>query len=179
MTVRRSPGRGVADEGATSRLPELGQAPELLGVHPWLNTAGGEPLTLDELRGRVVLVEFWTFACGNCQRTLPFLRRMDQRYQPGFTVVGVHTPEFEFERSAPNVERAVREHAIEYPFGLDNDYAAWNAYGNRYWPTLYLLDRTGEVRYKQIGEGNYERTESAIRALLDEGDEAGESGRSR
>src|SRR3954452_4496503 len=161
-------------DGPTSRLPELGQAPELLGVHGWLNTAGGEPLTLAGLRGRVVLVEFWTFACGNCQRTVPFLRRMHQRYQPGLTVVGVHTPEFEFERSAPNVERAVREQAIEYPVGLDNDYAAWTAYGNRYWPTLYLLDREGEVRYTQIGEGNYTRTESAIRALLDEGDEAGD-----
>jgi thiol-disulfide isomerase/thioredoxin len=150
------------------------RAPELLGVHPWLNTAGGEPLTLGALRGSVVLVEFWTFACGNCQRTLPFLRRMHQQYRPGFTVVGVHTPEFDFERSAPNVERAVREHAIEYPVGLDNNYAAWNAYGNRYWPTLYLLDRAGEVRYTHIGEGDYKRTESAIRTLLDEGDEAGE-----
>jgi thiol-disulfide isomerase/thioredoxin len=175
MTVRRSPDRGLAGEGATSRLPELGQAPELLGVHPWLNTAGGEPLTLEELRGRVVLVEFWTFACGNCEHTLPFLRRVHQRYQPDFTVVGVHTPEFEFERSATNVERAVRAHAIQYPVGLDDDYAAWNAYGNRYWPTLYLLDGAGEVRYTQIGEGNYERTESAIRALL----EGGEGGRSR
>jgi len=154
--------------GATSRLPALGQAPELLGVHPWLNTVGGEPLTLEDLRGRVVLVEFWTFACGNCQRTLPFLRRVHQRYQPGFTVVGVHTPEFQFERSAQNVERAVREQGLEYPVGLDNDYAAWNAYGNRYWPTLYLLDGAGEVRHTQIGEGGYERTESAIRALLEE-----------
>ena len=153
------------------------RAPELLGVHPWLNTAGGEPLTLDALRGRVVLVEFWTFACGNCQRTLPFLRRVHERYQPDFTVVGVHTPEFDFERSATNVERAVREHAIEYPVGLDNDYAAWDAYGNRYWPTLYLLDRTGEVRYTHIGEGDYERTESAIRALLDEADASRSAGR--
>ena len=152
-------------------------APELLGVHPWLNTAGGEPLTLEALRGRVVLVEFWTFACGNCQRTLPFLRRVHERYQPDFTVVGVHTPEFDFERSATNVERAVREHAIEYPVGLDNDYAAWDAYGNRYWPTLHLLDRTGEVRYTHIGEGDYERTESAIRALLDEADAGRSAGR--
>src|SRR3954449_3991851 len=145
-----------------------GPAPELLGVHPWLNTAGGEPLTLDALRGRVVLLEFWTFACGNCQRTLPFLRRMHGRYQPELTVVGVHTPEFAFERSVQNVERAVREQGLEYPVGLDNNFVAWNAYGNRYWPTMYLIDRAGRIRYTQVGEGNYARTETAIRALLAE-----------
>lgn len=155
-----------------SSLHVLGRAPELLGVHPWLNTPHGQPLTVEELRGRVVLLEFWTFACGNCRRTLPFLRRVHQQYQPGFTVVGVHTPEFQFERSPENVERAVREQGLEYPVGLDNDYVAWNAYGNRYWPTLYLIDRVGQVRYTQIGEGNYDRTEAAIRALLDDEDEA-------
>jgi uncharacterized protein YbjT (DUF2867 family) len=89
-------------------------------------------------------------------------------YQPDFTVVGVHSPEFAFERSVENVERAVREHGLEYPVGLDNDFIAWNAYGNRYWPTIYLIDRAGQVRYTHIGEGNYGRTEAAIRALLAE-----------
>jgi thiol-disulfide isomerase/thioredoxin len=144
------------------------RAPDLIGVDPWLNTADGEPLRLADLRDRVVLLEFWTFACVNCQHTLPFVRRMHDRYRPDLAVVGVHTPEFEFERSVHNVQRAVREHGLEYPVGLDNDFAAWNAYGNRYWPTLYLIDRAGQIRHTQIGEGNYDRTEAAIRALLAE-----------
>ena len=156
---------------AGSGFPLLGPGPELLGVHPWLNTPGGEPLTLAGLRGRVVLIEFWTFACGNCQRTLPFLRRMHRRYQTVLAVVGVHTPELPFERSALNVERAVRGRALEFPVGLDNDYAAWNAYENQYWPSLYLLDHAGQLRYTQVGEGSYRRTEAAIRALLAEADE--------
>ena len=93
---------------------------------------------------------------------------MHDRYQPDLTVVGVHSPEFAFERSVQNVERAVREHGLEYPVGLDNDFVAWNAYGNRYWPTMYLIDRAGQIRYTQIGEGDYGRTEAAIRTLLAE-----------
>jgi thiol-disulfide isomerase/thioredoxin len=147
------------DEDAARRLPVLGRAPELVGVNPWFNTPDGEPLTLATLRGRVALLEFWTFACVNCQRTVPFLRRLHDQYQPDFTVVGVHTPEFAFERSVQNVERAVRKQGLEYAVGLDNDFVAWNAYENRYWPT---------IRYTQIGEGNYGRTEAAIRALLAE-----------
>ena len=146
----------------------LGGAPDLVGVNPWFNTPDGKPLSLAALRDRVVLLDFWTFACGNCQRTLPFLRRMHDRYQPDLTVVGVHSPEFAFEHSVQNVERAVREHGLEYPVGLDNDFVAWNAYGNRYWPTMYLIDRAGQIRYTQIGEGNYRRTETAIRTLLAE-----------
>jgi thiol-disulfide isomerase/thioredoxin len=149
-------------------LAVLGRAPELVGVNPWFNTPDGEPLRLAALRDRVVLLDFWTFACVNCQRTLPFLRRMHDRYKPDFTVVGVHSPEFAFERSVQNVERAVRERGLEYPVGLDNDFAAWNAYGNRYWPTMYLIDRAGQIRYTQIGEGNYGCTETAIRTLLAE-----------
>jgi thiol-disulfide isomerase/thioredoxin len=171
---RKSP-RAQADADAASRLPVLGRAPELAGVGPWLNTPGGEPLSLAALRNRVVLLEFWTFACGNCQRTIPFLRQMHGRYQPELAVVGVHTPEFEFEASVPNVERAVREQGIEYPVGVDNDFLAWNAYGIRYWPTLYLIDRAGRVRSTHIGEGNYGRTEGAIRPLLDEAGSAGAS----
>ena len=154
------------DEDAARRLPVLGRAPELVRINPWFNTPDGERLRLATLRGSVVLLEFWTFACVNCQRTLPFLRRMHGQYQPDLTVVGVHTPEFAFERSVQKVERAVREQGLEYPVGLDNDFVAWNAYGNRYWPTIYLIDRSGQIRYTQIGEGNYGRTEAAIRALL-------------
>jgi thiol-disulfide isomerase/thioredoxin len=152
------------------RLPDLGLAPELLGVNLWLNTAAGERLTLAELHGRVVLLEFWTFACGNCQRTLPFLGSMHRRYRPGLAVIGVHTPEFAFERSVRNVERAARARHLAFPIGLDNDYTAWNAYANEYWPSQYLIDGAGHVRYAHIGEGAYRRTERLIRALLDEAD---------
>ena len=151
-----------------SALRDLGQAPELLGVHPWLNTADGEPLTLAGLFGHVVLIEFWTFACGNCQRTLPFVRRMHRRYRPELVVLGVHTPELSFERRVRNVERAVRERAIAFAVGLDNDYRAWDAYQNRYWPTQYLIDATGRIRYAHIGEGGYRTTEAAILALIGE-----------
>jgi thiol-disulfide isomerase/thioredoxin len=164
----RNTSRAPLDEAAARRLPVLGRAAELVGVDPWFNTPDGEPLRLAALRGRVVLLDFWTFACVNCQRTLAFLRRMHGQYQPDFTVVGVHSPEFAFERSVQNVERAVREQELEYPVGLDNDFVAWSAYGNRYWPTMYLIDRSGQIRYTQIGEGNYGRTEAAIRTLLAE-----------
>jgi thiol-disulfide isomerase/thioredoxin len=156
------------EEGAEGRLAVLGHAPELVGVDPWFNTPDGEPLRLAARRDRVVLLEFWTFACVNCQRTLPFLRRMHDQYQPDLTVVGVHTPEFAFERSVQNVEQAVREQGLEYPVGLDNDLVAWNAYGNRFWPMMYLIDRAGQIRYMRIGEGDYGRTETAIRTLLAE-----------
>jgi thiol-disulfide isomerase/thioredoxin len=168
--LSRNTSRAPTHEDAASRLPVLGRAPELMGVDPWFNTPpDAEPLRLSALRNRVILLEFWTFACVNCQRTLPFLRRMHGRYQPEFTVVGVHTPEFAFEGSVQNVERAVREQGLEYPVGLDNKFVAWNAYGNRYWPTRYLIDRAGRIRYTQVGDGNYGRTEGAIRALLAEG----------
>jgi thiol-disulfide isomerase/thioredoxin len=166
--LSRNAPRAPADENAATGLPALGRAPELVGVDPWLNTPDGEPLRLAALRNRVVLLEFWTFACVNCQRTLPFLREIHGRYQPEFTVVGVHTPEYAFEASVPNVERAVREQGLEYPVGIDNDFVAWNAYGNRYWPTIYLVDRAGRIRYTHIGEGAYGRTEGAIQALLAE-----------
>ena len=140
------------EEDAARQLAVLGRAPELVGVEPWFNTPDGEPLRLAALRARVVLLEFWTFGCVNCQHTLPFLRRMHTQYQPHFTVVGVHSPEFSFERSVQNVERAVREDELEYPVGLDNNFVAWNAYENRYWPTMYLIDCAGQIRYRQIGE---------------------------
>ena len=166
--LSRNTAPAPTDGNAASRLPVLGRAPELGGVDPWFNTPDGEPLRLAALLDRVVLLEFWTFACVNCQRTLPFLRRMHGRYQPELTVVGVHTPEFAFERSFHNVERAVREHGLGYPVGLDNDFVAWNAYGNRYWPTMYLIDRAGRIRYTHVGEGDYGGTERAVRALLAE-----------
>jgi thiol-disulfide isomerase/thioredoxin len=151
---------------SASRLPDLGPAPELFGVGPWLNTPDGVPVTIAGLLGRVVLIEFWTFACVNCMRTLPFLRRMHLRYQPQLTVIGVHTPELPFERPARNVERAARERALTFPVGLDNDYAAWSAFGNQYWPSLYLVDAQGRIRFTHVGEGRYRQAEAAITLLL-------------
>jgi thiol-disulfide isomerase/thioredoxin len=164
--------RTPMQDEAARRLPVLGRAPELVGVDPWFNVRDGVPLRLADLRDRVVLLEFWTFACVNCQRTLPFLRRIHEQNQPDLTVVGVHSPEFSFERSVRNVEHAVREHRLEYPVGVDNDFVAWRAYGNRYWPTMYLIDGAGQIRYTQIGDRNHDRTEAAMRSLLAEAADA-------
>ena len=153
---------------AGHELPSLGDAPELLAIQPWFNTPDGRPLTLAQLSGRIVLIEFWTFACPNCVRTLPFLKRMYSRYRGDLTVIGIHTPELPFERSPRNVARAVRERALSFPVGLDNDYATWDVYGNQYWPSLYLIDGAGRIRYVHVGEGRYSTTEKAIRALIDE-----------
>jgi cytochrome c biogenesis protein CcdA/thiol-disulfide isomerase/thioredoxin len=150
-------------------LPVLGRAPDFTGNDHWLNTPGGRPLTLDGLRGRVVLVDFWTYTCINCLRTLPQLRAWDARYRDdGLTIVGVHTPEFTFERELDNVERAVRRNRLHYAVTQDNSYATWDAWGNQYWPAKYLIDSDGRVRYTHFGEGAYAETEAAIRALLAE-----------
>jgi len=145
-------------------LPDFGAAPEFTGIERWLNS---EPLSLAQLRGRVVLVDFWTYACINCIRTLPHVNRWAERYTPqGLTVVGVHTPEFPFERSASNVEAAMRRYGVKHPVAQDNRYGTWKAYSNQYWPATYLIDAQGRIRYKHFGEGEYERTESVIRTLL-------------
>jgi cytochrome c biogenesis protein CcdA/thiol-disulfide isomerase/thioredoxin len=150
-------------------LPVLGRAPDFTGNDHWLNTPGERPLTLEGLRGRVVLVDFWTYTCINCLRTLPQLRAWDARYRDdGLTIVGVHTPEFTFERELDNVERAVRRNRLPYAVAQDNAYATWNAWGNQYWPAKYLIDSDGRVRYTHFGEGAYAETEAAIRALLAE-----------
>ena len=139
-------------------LPDLGTAPEFVGNQEWFNTPGDKPLTLKGLRGRVVLVDFWTYTCINCIRTLPYLTAWDKRYRKdGLTIVGVHTPEFPFERSAANVEMSIRENGIHYPVVQDNDQATWNAYANQYWPAEYFIDAKGEVRYVHFGEGEYAR----------------------
>jgi cytochrome c biogenesis protein CcdA/thiol-disulfide isomerase/thioredoxin len=158
-----------ARRGAPADLPRLGAAPEFAGTQRWFNTAGGRPLTLAGLRGRVVLIDFWTYTCINCLRTLPAIRALDQRYRrAGLTIVGVHTPEFGFEKEAGNVESAVRENRLRYAVAQDNDYATWTAWGNQYWPAKYLIDAEGNVRYTHFGEGGYGETEAAVRALLRE-----------
>ena len=151
------------------RLPVLGRAPEIQGTQRWFNTPNGSPLSLRSLRGRVVLLDFWTYSCINCLRTLPELRSWDGRYRrAGLTIIGVHAPEFPFERDAGNVERAIARNELRYPVAQDNDFATWRAYGNQYWPAKYLIDARGRVRYAHFGEGEYEATERAIRALLSE-----------
>ncbi len=151
----------------TPALTVLGPAPDFTGTQRWFNTPGGSPLSLAALRGRVVLVDFWTYTCINCLRTLPYLTAWDQRYRnSGLTIVGVHTPEFDFEHDAGNVAAAVRDHGIHYPVAQDNDYATWNAWGNQYWPAEYLIDAVGNVRHVSLGEGDYASSEAAIRTLL-------------
>jgi cytochrome c biogenesis protein CcdA/thiol-disulfide isomerase/thioredoxin len=147
----------------------LARAPELRGIKLWLNTPSGKPLSIAGLRGKVVLVDFWTYSCINCLRTLPHLRAWDSAYRKaGLTIVGVHSPEFAFERVPDNVRSAVRRLGVRYPVALDNDFATWRAYSNDYWPAKYLIDRSGRIRYEHYGEGAYGETESIIRRLLGE-----------
>jgi cytochrome c biogenesis protein CcdA/thiol-disulfide isomerase/thioredoxin len=153
-----------------SRLPDLGRAPEFVGIAHWLNTSGERPASLRSLRGKVVLVDFWTYSCINCIRTLPHLRSWYSAYRnSGFVIVGVHTPEFAFEHVLSNVRGASRRLKVTWPVALDNDYKTWSAYQNEYWPAEYLIDKTGRVRHVHFGEGEYAETEQAIRALLAEG----------
>ena len=156
------------DEGEASDegLRDFGPAPEFAGVSSWLNAP---PQTIAGLRGKVVLIDFWTYSCVNCLRTLPFLRGWDKAYRDdGLRIVGVHTPEFAFEHERDNVRGAVDRLGIRYAVAIDNDYGTWNAYGNRYWPAKYLIDRNGHVRYVHFGEGAYAETERVIRSLLAE-----------
>ncbi len=141
-------------------------APELRGFASWINS---EPLTLEELRGSVVLVDFWTYTCINCIRTLPFLKDWHEKYSDkGLTIIGVHTPEFEFEKIRDNVIEAADGYGLLYPIAQDNDYKTWRAFENRFWPAKYLIDKDGYIRYTHFGEGAYDETEEKIRELLAE-----------
>jgi cytochrome c biogenesis protein CcdA/thiol-disulfide isomerase/thioredoxin len=155
--------------GPNSGLPVYGPAPEFVDNQRWFNTPGDRPLTLKSLRGRVVLVDFWTYSCINCLRTLPYLTAWDRRYRKdGLTIVGVHSPEFPFEKEAGNVEEAIERNGIRYPVAQDNDLATWSAYGNQYWPAEYFIDTQGRVRFAHFGEGSYGEKEKVIRELLAE-----------
>src|SRR5215207_5328591 len=148
-------------------LKDYGRAPDFTDTQQWFNTANGRPLTMADLRGRVVLIDFWTYSCINCLRTLPYLKAWDTRYRAqGLTIVGVHTPEFPFEKEAGNVAAAIEREGIRYPVAQDNDYGTWDAYGNQYWPAHYFVDARGHVRYAHFGEGDYAHSEQVIRALL-------------
>jgi thiol-disulfide isomerase/thioredoxin len=161
------PNGGVSNLAADSLIAaeKATAAPEFAkGV--WVNS---DPLTLDKLRGRVVLVEFWTFGCDNCRNTLPSVKEWDARYRDrGFTIVGVHTPETQSEYVADNVRREVPSLGIKYPIVTDNDYTTWKAYGVEAWPTMFVLDKQGRIRWLHVGEGRYEETENVIKALLAE-----------
>ena len=161
---------GATEAPAEKGKPEdFGLAPELVTKGVWFNTADGAPLRMEDLRGKVVLVDFWTYSCVNCVRTIPYLRAWHEAYRDqGLVIIGVHSPEFEFEKSAANVKRATKELRVSWPVVLDNDFEQWNAYGNRYWPAHYFIDAQGRVRYYQFGEGGYDVSERVIQTLLRE-----------
>jgi len=139
-------------------------APEFTGIERWFNSP---PLTMAGLKGRVVLVEFWTYECINCLHVMPHVKQWHQRYHDqGLVVVGVHTPEYDEERVAANVKAAIERFGIQYPVAQDNGYSTWDAYGNRFWPAMYLVDRDGKIVYRHYGEGDYDVTEARIRQLL-------------
>ena len=157
----------VAAGSSPDRLRNYGPAPDFAKITKWINTPGSRPLTLQRLRGKVVLVDFWTYSCVNCIRTLPYLKAWYARYhRDGLVIVGVHTPEFAFEHVVSNVQRAVREHGIRYPVAVDDRYGTWDAWANQYWPADYLIDRNGDVRDAHFGEGGYTQTQGDIRKLL-------------
>ena len=162
--------RGEA-RSASPELADYGPAPDFTGISQWINTPGERALTLRGLRGKVVLIDFWTYSCINCLRTFPHLRAWYRAYgSKGLTIVGVHTPEFAFEYEEGNVRSAVKRNRLEYPIAMDNEYGTWDAWRNRYWPAKYLIDKRGHLRYVHFGEGAYGETERHIRTLLAEGD---------
>ncbi|MFW2513662.1 cytochrome c biogenesis protein CcdA [Demequina sp. SO4-13] len=158
------------EEGPADELQNCGPARDLVGVHDWLNTEDGQALDIDELTsgGGVVLIDFWTYSCINCQRTFPFLTGWDERYRDdGLTIIGVHSPEFTFEKVTSNVADAAERYGIEYPIAIDNDFETWREWDQRFWPAHYLIDQDGVVRQVHYGEGRYEETEALIQELLD------------
>ncbi|MEH2295405.1 thioredoxin family protein [Nostoc sp.] len=151
-------------EAIAAKPPAGKSLPEFQGISQWLNST---PLSIADLKGSVVLIQFWTFACINCQRTLPYITRWHRQYESqGLKVIGIHTPEFAFERDPNNIKKALRQHKITYPVPVDNEYKTWKAYDNQYWPHMFLADRQGLLQYDHIGEGEYEKIEQTIRQLL-------------
>lgn len=156
--MTQQPGAQVAELQST--------APDFVGVTGWLNSA---PLSIASLRGKVVLVDFWTYGCVNCVHTLPYVTQLYERYKDkGLVVIGVHTPEFPFEASLGNVRAALQRHGIHYPVAQDNNSATWNAYRNQYWPAQYVIDRNGRIVFSHAGEGAYDTIEHTVQALLND-----------
>jgi thiol-disulfide isomerase/thioredoxin len=148
------------------QLPIEGEIPSLNNATGWLNS---EPLTPASLRGKVVLIDFWTYTCINWLRTLPYVRAWADKYKDqGLVVIGVHTPEFEFEHNVDNVRRAAKDMMVDFPIATDNDYGIWRAFDNHYWPALYIIDAKGQIRHHEFGEGNYDESEKIIQQLLTE-----------
>jgi cytochrome c biogenesis protein CcdA/thiol-disulfide isomerase/thioredoxin len=163
-------GGGHAPDPA-SGLRDYGPAPDFVDTQQWFNTPGDRPLSIAGLtgQGRVVLIDFWTYTCINCVRTLPYVEAWDAKYRhDGLTVIGVHSPEFAFEKDAGNVANAIADDGIHYPVVQDNELGTWTAFQNQYWPAKYLIDSQGDIRYVHFGEGDYDQTEAAIRSLLAE-----------
>lgn len=150
----------VVDAGVGMKAPDITN-------ETWLNSA---PLYLPDLKGKVVMVEFWTFGCYNCRNVEPYVKQWHQKYTDrGLVIIGVHSPEFSHEREVGKVQHYIKEHDIRFAVPIDNDFSTWNKYGNRYWPAMYLIDKQGVVRHVRIGEGRYQETEQLIQALLAEG----------
>ena len=149
----------VVNAGVGMKAPDIAS-------QTWLNS---DPIHLSDLKGKVVMVEFWTFGCYNCRNVEPYVKEWNQKYaERGFVVIGVHSPEFSYEHDLDKVMRYLKEHDIRFPVPIDNDFSIWNRYGNRYWPAMYLIDKQGVIRYVRIGEGGYQETERLIQALLAE-----------
>lgn len=161
----QSMGPTPAQQTLLAKLPNHGAAPEL-NNQTWLN---GAPRKLADLRGKVVMVEFWTFGCINCQHVIPTVQEWYARYKDqGFEIIGVHSPEFAYEKEAQNVQDAIQRLGVTWPVAQDNDWATWQAYNNHYWPAAYFIDKQGNIRYLHIGEGNYAYAEAVLQALLAE-----------
>ena len=157
-------GDGTFAPSSTVVAEARANAPEFVGLQNWFNSA---PLRMSDLRGKVVLVDFWTYGCVNCVRTLPYVTALQKKYgNKGLVIVGIHTPEFPFERSAGNVEAAIKRHGISYAVAQDNNSATWNAYSNRYWPAQYIVDQNGKIVFQHDGEGQYDTMDRTIHKLL-------------
>ena len=166
QSLKANPNPKIDGKNFSKKNSEYPRAPEFVGIEKWINSA---PLKIEQLNGKVVLVDFWTYTCINCIRTLPYLKEWDKKYSDnGLVIVGVHTPEFEFEKKYENVLKAVNDYQIKYAVAQDNSYATWNSYQNRFWPHKFLVDIDGYIRYDHIGEGNYDDTEKMIQELLKE-----------
>jgi len=163
----QKPAAGVVNAASSQTvLADEGAMPELNGAIAWLNSA---PLTRESLRGKVVLIDFWTYSCINCLRALPYVEAWSEKYKDaGLIVIGVHTPEFAFEKEQSNVQRAVRDLKVSYPVAIDSDYTIWQAFNNQYWPAHYFIDGKGRIRYHHFGEGEYDESERVIQQLLKE-----------